>query len=270
MKEGRNNMEEYSYYFDDDEVDGSYSSDDHHHHDHHQVEALGGVHGAAEEYLRAVREEAAHLPEILVADVGNHYHHEDNDGRKEDEQASTTFTPTTTTTSIRYSRQGFDSFVSDFGELRSKLSSANVVSQTMVTKPKLKNASQSLLRAFCSEGPPLLSVVLPIEEPVVALLLQMLVEEVTSEADAVVEERHARWIFALAARIEKPLNEDSSASFRSLVKYCVDQLEKQSHPNGRLVDEQESDRLLLLLAISGAYFGQDEVLTCRFSKHQRL
>ena len=160
-----------------------------------------------------------------------------------------------------------------------------------------------------SGAKPLLSVLDSISQPKTRWLLQQMVERVSkryqrhSEAETEAEEmkqvlksemetskvsagsrwdptlvsdRETLWIFALSVKVNKPLDDDTSASYRSLVKFCLKFLTRNSKQNQNQdrIDQQEADgnrdRLKLLLAISGAYFGQDEVLSQCFANHLRL
>jgi len=65
----------------------------------------------------------------------------------------------------------------------------------------------------------------------------------------------AQWLFALAARLEKPLHPDLSAGFRALLRHCSklrSGLQRQEDP---LLPQ-----LNVLIVVAGAYFGQDEQL----------
>ncbi|GBF92079.1 hypothetical protein Rsub_04426 [Raphidocelis subcapitata] len=65
----------------------------------------------------------------------------------------------------------------------------------------------------------------------------------------------AQWLFALAARLEKPLTADAAASFRALLRRCA---ALRAGVGG--ADDPALPRLNVLIAVAGAYFGQDEGL----------
>jgi survival of motor neuron protein-interacting protein 1 len=65
----------------------------------------------------------------------------------------------------------------------------------------------------------------------------------------------SRWLFALAARLEKPIHADVGASFRSLYKRCVGWRARLSSAHDPLLPI-----LNVLVAVAGAYFKQDELL----------
>lgn len=65
----------------------------------------------------------------------------------------------------------------------------------------------------------------------------------------------AQWLFALAARLDKPLTADAAASFRALLRRCA---ALRAAVGG--ADDPALPRLNVLIAVAGAYFGQDEGL----------
>lgn len=69
--------------------------------------------------------------------------------------------------------------------------------------------------------------------------------------------RRAQWLFALAARLEKPCHSEVAAGFRAVLRHCC---------KLRSMVDAASDPLLpklnVLIVMAGAYFAQDEQLCC--------
>jgi survival of motor neuron protein-interacting protein 1 len=63
----------------------------------------------------------------------------------------------------------------------------------------------------------------------------------------------AQWLFALAARLEKPLHADLAAAFRGLLRHCAALRAGLGGGGDPLLA-----RLNVLIVVAGAYFGQDE------------
>jgi hypothetical protein len=65
----------------------------------------------------------------------------------------------------------------------------------------------------------------------------------------------AQWLFALASRLEKPLHADTAACFRGVLRHCAALRARVADSGDPLLP-----RLNVLIAVAGAYFGQDEGL----------
>lgn len=69
--------------------------------------------------------------------------------------------------------------------------------------------------------------------------------------------RRAQWLFALAARLEKPCHPEVAAAFRAVLRHCC---------KLRSAVAAETDPMLpklnVLIVMAGAYFAQDEQLCC--------
>jgi hypothetical protein len=65
----------------------------------------------------------------------------------------------------------------------------------------------------------------------------------------------AQWLFALAARLEKPLHADAAAACRGLLRHCAALRAAAVGAGDPLLP-----RLNVMIAVAGAYFGQDERL----------
>lgn len=70
-----------------------------------------------------------------------------------------------------------------------------------------------------------------------------------------IDVKDASLVYALSARIEKPLHSDSCAAYRSLLKKCCEW-------RASITDDHDESlpHLNILITIAGAYFGQDEEL----------
>ena len=69
------------------------------------------------------------------------------------------------------------------------------------------------------------------------------------------------WIFALLALLEKPISASTAAHLRIMLRHLQALKCQQGHGDGSM-----KARMQLLVAIAGAYFGQDERFI-RFSAH---
>lgn len=72
----------------------------------------------------------------------------------------------------------------------------------------------------------------------------------------------AMWLYALLAKIHRPLHPEVLAAIRLLLRYCAEKranLKEGSNDTAELLP-----RLNLLIAISGGYFGQDEQMAAMF------
>ncbi len=250
----------------------------------------------AEEYLRMVALEAKGLPSVLVASEAEKL----LAGSSEPGGAQRGASPSSSASGVRYRELDFDAFVSDFASLRAGVQRAGDERLFRRCESLPKRREWAAWLAFClgdSATRPLMSVVSAIDEPMVPWLLERVVRSVASRPGVAPTEHQAQWVFALATKVDKPVSDDVSAAFRTLAKYCVAMLsgrggDDSSQPSateagasregmgereageaggaGRRDPEgPERDRLLLLLAIAGAYFGQDEVLAAKFAQYSR-
>lgn len=90
-------------------------------------------------------------------------------------------------------------------------------------------------------------------------VLQHQVDALLSDRPRDLSAERAAWLFALCARLEKPLLPGVAAALRALLRHCSDArdaLQPAERP-GAL------PRLNLLVAVAGGYFGQDELLCKR-------
>jgi survival of motor neuron protein-interacting protein 1 len=68
----------------------------------------------------------------------------------------------------------------------------------------------------------------------------------------------AQWLFALAARLEKPCHPEVAAALRGLLRHCCKLRNAVSQAGDPLLP-----KLNVLIVMAGAYFAQDEQL-CTF------
>lgn len=76
------------------------------------------------------------------------------------------------------------------------------------------------------------------------------------KASALLSPADAALLYALSARVERPLSADTAALFRSLLRRCA--ATRAALPGG--LQDPLLPHLNVLAAIAGAYFGQDEEL----------
>lgn len=62
----------------------------------------------------------------------------------------------------------------------------------------------------------------------------------------------AQWLFALAARLEKPLHAEHAAAFRGVLRHCA-----ALRAGCGSADDPLLPQLNVLMAVAGTYFGQD-------------
>mmetsp|Transcript_28797 Transcript_28797/g.81115 ORF Transcript_28797/g.81115 Transcript_28797/m.81115 type:complete len:290 (-) Transcript_28797:757-1626(-) len=96
---------------------------------------------------------------------------------------------------------------------------------------------------------------LSMDQVTVSGLLEALLERCTGLADAP-PHRLALWIFAMAARLEKPLTAGMEASMRALVRHAATLRAAMDSPA-----DPRLPRVNLLAALAGGYFRQDETLS---------
>ena len=73
----------------------------------------------------------------------------------------------------------------------------------------------------------------------------------------------AAQLYALSARVERPLHSDSCAAFRALVRRCCEWRAAAAGPR-----DPALPRLNILIVLAGAYFGQDEALASVWQAEQ--
>lgn len=69
--------------------------------------------------------------------------------------------------------------------------------------------------------------------------------------------RRAQWLFALAARLEKPCHSEVAAAFRAVLRHCC-----RLRAGVATAADPLLPKLNVLIVLAGAYFAQDEHLCC--------
>lgn len=100
-----------------------------------------------------------------------------------------------------------------------------------------------------------------------AELLQRHVEQLLDQPEA--GPLRGQWLFALAARLEKPIHADVSAAFRALLRKCcvlraalaAAASDGEAAAGAAARHSPALARLNVLIVVAGAYFGQDEQLS---------
>lgn len=89
----------------------------------------------------------------------------------------------------------------------------------------------------------------------VADVLQSQVDALLAKTPAAIAPGRAQLLYSLAARLEKPLLPDVSACLRALLRHCVEARRQLGNERDPMLPH-----LNVLLAVTGGYFGQDELL----------
>lgn len=139
-------------------------------------------------------------------------------------------------------------------DLNSEFTEAN---EFLKTNDKIncvvKEPSEDPLGEIRSATSPLLPVMLSLDEIARATVFKYHVtwlEKLSS-----LSKDRAVWLFALCAVLDKPLDAETSAAARALLRKC------SSLRAGKTGDDEELAMLNILIAIAGKYFGQAEDLT---------
>ncbi|GBG64922.1 hypothetical protein CBR_g48670 [Chara braunii] len=106
------------------------------------------------------------------------------------------------------------------------------------------NSAQSALQ-------PTLDVMVKLDDVTTASLLCRQIDWLENAAN--ISEHRFAWLFALLAQVGKPLDADTTAAIRSLLRCCC-----RLRSTKQSVDDPEMPRLNILIAIAGKYFGQAE------------
>lgn len=206
------------------------------------------------EYLRRVRWEAAHIPKVKVAKI-------DNSKLKQEQSVYMPKIPKIEECPPHLApwRQWEDEFLADFSELRLALSRLDNTCDTSLSDPQSiifgpnehKNhpsKSRSLLEL--PKGGPTLSTVLAME---LATRVAMLKRHISLFENASnLSKDDCAWLFALCAAVDTPLDADTCASLRCLLRRCAKLRAKKSELDDEVV------MLNVLATISGKFFRQSE------------
>jgi gem associated protein 2 len=220
-----------------------------------------------EEYLRRVRHEARQLPSVVMADVKP---------RENETNVQVATPPSTTATPPPDCRQDFKpsdewilAFLKEFAALRRRLlREADVLADRIegtvlrVNDPAaLPVAAQAERAALELDSPswlmPELAELRGLDQVAIVQRLLRTVQRMTASDVFVLED--ASMLYALSARVEKPLHGSTAAAYRALLRRCCE---------WRAETKERFDPLLphlnVLIVLAGAYFGQDESLSALF------
>ncbi|XP_030528188.1 uncharacterized protein LOC115739304 isoform X2 [Rhodamnia argentea] len=230
------------------------------------------------EFLRRVRWEAAQIPNVKVAKLDQSKLHKEQ----------STYMPVIPEIAkcpehLMPLKQWEDAFLEDFSMLRRALSSVEsasaeisgklhslikVVQKYPVQHPK-SNASEILndcqtarevdeavlnpgreyLGSEKSEDP-MLFTILGMDSVARVSMLRKRIDSV--EAASLLSRNDCLWLFALCAAVDTPLDSNTCASLRSLLRKCASLRAQKAEMDGEVI------MLNILATISGRYFGQSE------------
>eukprot|EP00743_Colponemidia_sp_Colp-15_P008337 GILK01009055.1.p1 GENE.GILK01009055.1~~GILK01009055.1.p1 ORF type:complete len:242 (+),score=25.97 GILK01009055.1:41-727(+) len=199
----------------------------------------------AEEYLAQVRYQAKLLPKVVVADI---------DTRQFDHLQTSSIPDTVLnppkTQAVHWPGMWLDQFLSDFADLRLSIS-------RLVAKHKARPIQQQLphckdeegWRRFCAsaEHTPSLSIISSLDHVSTRSLVQYQLDWLCSSTS--LSELQAAWLFAVLARLDKPLDPDVAASL----------FEAQRHLLLLDTNNDMQPYRQVLLAILQEYFGQKPI-----------
>ncbi|KAI4334744.1 hypothetical protein L6164_013456 [Bauhinia variegata] len=226
------------------------------------------------EYLRRVRWEAAQIPKVKVAKL-------DRSKLNKEQSAYMPKIPDIAKCPqhLLPLKQWEDSFLAEFSELRANLSRLDASSATgnlqpvhllttkehllnnhlslgkpedkdSIAKPPPENPSSKTRIDQSSSTIPLLSTVLRRESVARVSTLQKRISLL--EPAETMTRNDCLWLFALCATVDTPLDADTCAAVRSLLRKCSSLLAGKSELDDEVV------MLNILATISGRYFGQSE------------
>ncbi|KAL6952457.1 hypothetical protein U1Q18_051833, partial [Sarracenia purpurea var. burkii] len=116
--------------------------------------------------------------------------------------------------------------------------------------PSLENPDPKSFKNGSSSNRPTLSVILEMDS---VARLSMLRKQISSvEQTGVLSRNDCEWLFALCAAIDMPLDADTCAALRCLLRKCA------SLRAEKLELDDEAVMLNILATITGKYFGQSE------------
>lgn len=195
------------------------------------------------EYLRRVRWEANQIPRVKVAKIYS------SAARNE----QTPYMPEIPDIpkclpDLRASKQWEDRFIVDFEETRmvlSELDSSDEPSVSSGTKISTKPGSGTE-----PQTDPTLTMIRSMDAVSRAATLRNYIDMIQS-LDAL-SRNNCMWLFALCVAVHTPLDAETCASLRSLLRKCASILATKTEMDDEVV------MLNILMTISGRYFGQDE------------
>ncbi|KAI3935330.1 hypothetical protein MKW98_027150 [Papaver atlanticum] len=192
------------------------------------------------EYLRRVRFEAAKIPNVKVVKV---------DKSKLDKE-QTKYMPeipdiAKCPTHLQPSKEWEDAFLADFSELRQALPHLEGLKTFQpMSVADVDDASR------CSHDPTV-SVILGMDDVARVLMLKRCINSFETKSSLC--RNDCAWLFALLVAVGVPLNADTAASVRSLLRKCA------SLRAGKLEAGEDDDEVVMLnmlATICGRFFGQ--------------
>ncbi|KAK9288355.1 hypothetical protein L1049_016808 [Liquidambar formosana] len=192
------------------------------------------------EYLRRVRWEAAQIPKVKVAKLD----------RSKLNKEQTVYMPkipdiVKCLEHLLPSKEWEDAFLADFSELRLALSCLEGSS----AKASSKQPSTPILLES-SGNYPRLSAILGMDSVARVSMLRRRISSV--EAMSTLSRGDCLWLFALCAAVDTPLDADTSAALRCLLRKCSSLRAEKFELDDEVV------MLNILATISGRFFGQSE------------
>ncbi|XP_023540169.1 uncharacterized protein LOC111800622 [Cucurbita pepo subsp. pepo] len=224
------------------------------------------------EYLRRVRWEASHIPNVAVAKV-------DRSNFKKERSVYMPVIPAIANCpqNLLPSKEWEDAFLADFSKLRQVLScpeglmqsdfifhekidsvSPDSIDQPSVIlpandidsqPPEEPNASTSS-KENSGNNYPSLSAISKMNSVFRVSSLRKRINSL--ETQTTLSRTDCLWLFALSAAVDTPLDADTCASFRSLLRKCASLRAEKSELDDEVI------MLNILATISGRYFGQSE------------
>nr|CAB3489737.1 unnamed protein product [Digitaria exilis] len=194
------------------------------------------------EYLRRVRWEAKQIPRVKVAKVDL------SAARKE----QTPYMPEIPdipkcSTDLRASKQWEDAFITQFSETRMLFSEHDSSDEPSTSGMKINSKLSSSTE---SQSDPTLTMLRSMDAVARAATLRNYIDMVQS-LDSL-SRNNCLWLFALCVAVDTPLDAETFASLRSLLRKSATILATKSEMDDEVV------MLNILMAISGRYFGQYE------------
>ncbi|WIA29016.1 hypothetical protein OEZ86_011533 [Tetradesmus obliquus] len=235
---------------------------------------------SAEEYLRRVRYEASRCPRVVRAELpaaaaaaGGHA------AARSGRQVLPDVAPIADAPDwAKPNRSWVLQFVADFQALRQQLQEACLAGGYPVVQVPHVNDAEAWDRACFGHAaqaeargvpaaagaemtqltPGICSKIMALEQPEVISLFLRHSQQLEEHCPDSLPLLRAQWLFALAARLEKPCHPQVAAALRAVLRHCC---------KLRGVVSQAGDPLLpklnVLIVMAGAYFAQDEEL-CTF------
>ncbi|XP_004979172.1 LOW QUALITY PROTEIN: gem-associated protein 2-like [Setaria italica] len=195
------------------------------------------------EYLRRVRWEAKQIPRVKVAKV-------DLNGARKEQTPYMPEIPDIPKCSpdLGASKQWEDAFITHFSETRLVFSEHDSSDEPSISGgPKISSKPGSSTE---SQTEPTLTMLRNMDSVARAATLRNYIDMIQSMDS--LSRNNGLWLFALCVAVDTPLDAETCASLRSLLRKCATILATKSEMDDEVV------MLNILMAISGRYFGQYE------------